>query len=1021
MPKFLLSPLVRISFGLVMLTISLVLIADFSGFIPNEKKSELQYRETVAEALAVQLSTTLVNHEFEGVKDTIDAMVDRTPSILSAAIRANDGSLLFESGPHQAFWTLEGSERSTADELQVAIFDENGRWGNTELRFKPLSSLGQTLGNRQSLLSFTLFMASVGFFVYMAFLKKAVHELNSDDVIPERVSKALDTLTEGILIVDDKDFIVFSNVSFASMCGLTRNDFVGKRTSDLSWRLEREDGEKDDLPWQHLSSDSNALKGAYVNLACVQGKTVHLAVNATAIGGEADQGQGMLITFDDVTDLEAKNDQLQKTLGKLQQTQKEVTEQNEKLQILATRDSLTNTLNRRSLFQGLETLISETFWEDNDLSFIMIDIDFFKRVNDNYGHSTGDKVIIFLAECLRKHARSTDMVARFGGEEFCMVLPNTPVDEAIRLAETIRHTVETSHGEDYEKNLKITASFGVSTLSQTASNGETLLEQADQALYVAKNQGRNRVIRWEIAYASSEAADIETPPVFEQTDTNIEVEEIAQLNQEIIQQVSAQDAPPEPSLSDSGKERFSNHDILLVDRIDQALFRSKRYNSLFAVISLDVEVLQRVNDTMGAVVGEKLLHAITTRLKSTVRDTDSILVQNDAHAFSISAQGKREIVLLLTDLDDISGLSVVTNRIAQSHLHPLVIEGIEYIFNASMGISLYPQDGSTSALLLNRASIAKSEAMRKPGENNVCFYLDEIEQQSKQLIELEAELLRAIERDELVLFFQPKLCLSTGELVGLESLVRWQHPKRGLVPPDEFIPLAEKTGLIEDLSRWVVKNVCQQLQSWSNVKDNRINVSINLSPVEFRNPDLAKDIISTITTYGIDPSLIEIEITEAIAVQNMDSAIAMLEELVAVGISISIDDFGTGYASLSYLQSLPIHKIKIDRSFVEGVLINANDAAIVSAVIAMAHTLGLEVIAEGVETQEQMNFLKDLSCDQIQGYLISRPVPRDQIDVLILNSAELKATFMTESDFQQHSSFAHTGSLLGVLNQVPNR
>lgn len=1019
MRKFLLSPLVRISFGLVMLTISLVLIADFAGFIPNQKKAELQYRESIAEALAVQLSTTLINQEFEGVKSTIDAVVNRTPTILSAAIRANDGSLLFESGLHQGFWTLEGSEHSTADELQVVIFDENGQWGKTELRFKPLSSFGNSLQNRQSLLSFTLFMAFVGFFTYMAFLKKAVHELNTDDVIPERVSKALDTLTEGILIVDDKDFIVFSNASFAGMCGLTRDNIVGKRTADLNWKLEREDGERDELPWHLIASNSNTLKGAYVNLASAHGKSLHLAVNATSIGSDEEQGNGMLITFDNVSDLEAKNDQLQKTLGKLQQTQKEVTEQNEQLQILATRDSLTDTLNRRSLFQGLESLISENFWGENDLSFVMIDIDFFKRVNDNYGHSTGDKVIIFLAECLRKHARSSDMVARFGGEEFCMVLPNTAIEEALQLAETIRRTIETGHGGDYEKNLKITASFGVSTLSQTANNGETLLEQADQALYAAKNQGRNRVIRWKLDYASSESSELETPAAQEQSDADIEIENIVQPKQEIIQQSSEQAEPSLPM--DSDNEGYTHHDILLIDRINQALFRSKRYNSLFAVISLDVEILQRVNDTMGAAVGEKLLNAITTRLKSTVRDTDSILVQTDAHAFSISAQSKREIVLLLTDLDDIGGLSVVTNRIAQSHLHPLVVEGIEYIFNANMGISLYPQDGSTAALLLNRASIAKSEAMRKPGENNVCFYLDEIEQQSKQQIELEAELLRAIERDELVLFFQPKLCLNTGELVGLESLVRWQHPKRGLVPPDEFIPLAEKTGLIVDLSRWVVKNVCQQLQSWSRVKDNRINVSINLSPVEFRNPNLAKDIIATISAHGIDPSLIEVEITEAIAVQNMESAIVMLEELVAVGISISIDDFGTGYASLSYLQSLPIQKIKIDRSFIDGVLINANDAAIVSAVIAMAHTLGLEVIAEGVESQEQMNFLKDLSCDQIQGYLVSRPVPREQIDLLIHNAAAIKSSVMTESDFQQRSSFAHTGSLLSVMNQVPMR
>ncbi len=1001
MRKLLLSPLIRISFGLAMLTVSLLMVSEFLGMVPNKNAAELESRKAIAESLAVQLSAAISNQELLTVEETLQSVVVRNPSILSAAMRVNDTDLLFEFGDHKAHWSLDISDNSTATQIQVAIYGESGLWGNMELRFVEIDNISGFASFRQSYLALVVFMAILGFITYMFFLKRVVHELNTDDVIPDRVRKALDSLTESLLIVDHAGYIVFSNNAFAKLTGQAAEDAIGKRTTDYNWQQESDNSESQLLPWDRVLEGMDVLQGELIRLKTKHDKTCHLTVNVSPITSSDEKIQGALITFDDISEIEAKNEQLRRALSKLEHAQQEVTQQNEKLQVLATRDPMTNTLNRRSLFQGLDALFVEVAEEQESLSFIMVDIDHFKSVNDTYGHATGDRVIVFLANCLTKHARTQDMVARFGGEEFCVVLPRTDIQESAKIAESMRLEVEQGHGGDYTSDLKITASFGVSTLTSEVKNPNALFELADQALYKAKESGRNRVV-----CCTDEEIEIKSKPILVRKSSAIEP---VDMN------------PDSETIDVQTDSSVSQKNILLFDRIEQAKKRSSACKTHFAVLVMDIDILQRVNDTLGLLVGEKFVSAITKRLKNVIRDSDAIFVddKND-FIFSISALGSREIVILLTDINEISSVSIVLDRIFHAHNAPIILEGNEYFLSSNIGICTYPKDGDHPAILIKNASIAKREAQRLPGENNHFFYTDEISRQSIDQIALETELHSAMKQDELVIFYQPKVNLKTGGIVGFEALLRWQHPQRGLVPPDQFIPIAEQTGLIEEISQWVIRTVCKQIYIWHEEGHGSISVSINLSPVEFGDPDLASKIIATVTETQIPPDALEIEITETIAMHNMDTAVVMLEQISAAGIGISVDDFGTGYASLSYLQRLPIGKIKIDRSFIIGILMGSNDAAIVSAIIAMGHTLGLDVIAEGIETEEQLRFLQDLQCDQIQGYLVSRPVPRESIDELLADpSAVTKLITNSARTDLERKIAGSTSSMISVLNSPP--
>jgi len=414
---------------------------------------------------------------------------------------------------------------------------------------------------------------------------------------------------------------------------------------------------------------------------------------------------------------------------------------------------------------------------------------------------------------------------------------------------------------------------------------------------------------------------------------------------------------------------LANHDALtglpnrnlLNDRLAHAIAR--RREDMAAVLFLDLDRFKLINDSYGHDVGDELLRAVAARLVGCLRDEDTV-----------ARLGGDEFVVLLEDLPGGDAAATIAGKVAGRLAEPLMIGGRELPVAASIGIALYPRDGRDAQDLLKNADTAMYRA-KEAGRGGFCFFAGEMNAHALRRLTLENELRRALDGGELEVFYQPQVTMDSGRLIGAEALVRWRHPLRGLVSPIDFIPVAEETGLIVALGEQVLRIACRQIADWQRRGLPPLTVAVNLSPRQFRQADLVTVIAAIIAETGVDPARLELEITESAAMQNADSTVAALQRLRAMGVSLAIDDFGTGYSSLSYLKRFPIDKLKIDRSFILGVPADGDDTAIVQAIAAMAGSLGLKLLAEGVENEAQRGFLAAFGCAAAQGYLFGRPQP----------------------------------------------
>ncbi|QOY38603.2 EAL domain-containing protein [Anaerobacillus isosaccharinicus] len=403
--------------------------------------------------------------------------------------------------------------------------------------------------------------------------------------------------------------------------------------------------------------------------------------------------------------------------------------------------------------------------------------------------------------------------------------------------------------------------------------------------------------------------------------------------------------------------------FLLQQELQKTLTYSRQNERIFAVLFLDLDRFKFVNDTLGHSYGDLLLQQVSQRLKSSLGN-DHI----------VARMGGDEFICILEGIESEADAEKLTKIILEQFALPFHLNEIEIHITTSIGVSLYPYDGDEAEVLISNADSAMYRAKKK-GRNQFEMAKVEVNAGAFERLIIENDLRKAIDNHQLSISYQPQLDLKTNRILGFEALLRWNHPDFGMIPPSDFIPIAEETGLILPIGDWVLKNACLQIKQWERAGFYSLHVAVNLSAQQFLQKNIVEKIEAVIKETKIDPSLLELEITESMVIHDIDSAVSVLQQLKDLGVQISIDDFGTGYSSLNYLKKLPVNTLKIDRSFIFDIDINPSSKALTTAITTLAHDLNLNVVAEGVETYKQLSYVKKSSCDAVQGFYFSKPLP----------------------------------------------
>jgi diguanylate cyclase (GGDEF)-like protein len=465
---------------------------------------------------------------------------------------------------------------------------------------------------------------------------------------------------------------------------------------------------------------------------------------------------------------------------------------------------------------------------------------------------------------------------------------------------------------------------------------------------------------------------------------------------EILQQSRRAQGSHSASQIDDAVRRFDAltglpNRMALATEAQTAIAEAERRSMQIALLVLNVDRLRPINDTLGHHVGDELLLDLSRRLREVLRRNDTL-----------ARLAGDEFTILATDLRSARDAETIAMKILDALHQPFQAGTMSVHPSISIGISMFPLDGDTFMKLLSRANSAMRFA-KSGARGTFRFYAAEMSRIDDDQLTLESELRDALERDQLELHFQPKVDIATGRIRSAEALIRWNHPTRGMVAPNTFIPLAEETGLILPIGEWVLRQACKQMREWLDAGMTPVRVAVNLSAKQFHDADLASVVRSALTDAQLEPGYIELELTESALMNNPEESAATLESLSAMGVHISIDDFGTGYSSLSYLRRFPLDKLKIDRSFIRDLMTNTDDVCIVRAIISLAHSLRLRVVAEGVETSQQLEFLRELGCDQYQGFYCSPAVPADDF-VALITRLRAERPELTEADMLRTQS-----------------
>ncbi|WP_163557509.1 EAL domain-containing protein [Halomonas sp. NO4] len=599
----------------------------------------------------------------------------------------------------------------------------------------------------------------------------------------------------------------------------------------------------------------------------------------------------------------------------------------------ASRDHLTGAANRRSFDRALIKSIRAARQDGSELALMLFDIVHFKAVNDNHGHDVGDAILHALTELVQRRLRKSDLLARWGGEEFTLLLPETSAQGACRIAERLRADVAAAD----MPGPRVTISIGLTTL-QPGDTARDMLLRADRALYRAKRSGRNCVERLDRDSALADSAS--------RTASNLAI------------------LPPLGAAARYIDEyRGASQRSRLIHRLEQALDQARRREGRLLVCALDVDHFKTLNERLGQPVADRLILLLVQRLNRQLGREDLIV-----------RTGGDEFVLLIHDSE---GDGIAEQLLTQIR-RPFVLGKRTTSITASLGMALFPPDDREADMLLRHAQQAMFRA-KQSGRNTVSRFDAGQDRRLQHCLSQRRRVEQAIAENELRVHYQPQIDMSTSAVVGFEALVRWQHPERGLLAPAEFLPLIEGSWLEQALGEWVLKAVLDQLGCWTR-EGRELPVSVNISPSHLLAPDFATRLDGLLATKpGVSPSRLKLEVVETAAMRDIAAALEVISRCQAMGVQVAIDDFGTGFSSLTYLRQLPVDLIKVDKSFVSDMLSDTDDRAMVESVIYMARRFDRELLAEGVESLGHASALLGLGCRLAQGYGIARPMPAETL------------------------------------------